>query len=220
MGGKNEMTMVYISHSGTLGQKWGNRKYQNPDGTWTEAGKARRRAEYAKSKRSGKSKVASVILKGASSKPQNVTVAKSQPAVQPQKPAQSKKDDYINDMIKEEQRTAEDLRKQRQDALELAEYRARIAEFNKRTVEANTRIKELTVPKEAPSTFDKYFAPALANAANNFSQNASRALGEAFIKKLTGPKEQSVNVTDFISYDKDGNVVSRTQTIKRGPDKK
>lgn len=34
----------YISHHGILGQKWGKRRYQNPDGTLTEEGKKR----YAK----------------------------------------------------------------------------------------------------------------------------------------------------------------------------
>lgn len=35
--------MSELSHSGRPGQKWGIRNYQNPDGTWTELGKARRR---------------------------------------------------------------------------------------------------------------------------------------------------------------------------------
>lgn len=35
---------VCISHHGILGQKWGRRRYQNPDGTLTEEGKKR----YAK----------------------------------------------------------------------------------------------------------------------------------------------------------------------------
>ena len=34
---------TYLIHYGTLGQKWGVRKYQNEDGTWTEEGLRRRR---------------------------------------------------------------------------------------------------------------------------------------------------------------------------------
>lgn len=34
----------YLMHHGTKGQEWGKRHYQFPDGTWTELGKARRRA--------------------------------------------------------------------------------------------------------------------------------------------------------------------------------
>ena len=30
-----------LRHFGIKGQKWGVRRYQNPDGTWTEEGKAR-----------------------------------------------------------------------------------------------------------------------------------------------------------------------------------
>ena len=32
-------------HWGIPGMKWGQRRYQNEDGTWTSAGKARRRGE-------------------------------------------------------------------------------------------------------------------------------------------------------------------------------
>lgn len=34
---------TYLIHYGTPGQKWGQRNYQNPDGTWTEEGLRRRR---------------------------------------------------------------------------------------------------------------------------------------------------------------------------------
>lgn len=34
---------TYISHSGTKGMKWGIRRYQNEDGTYTSLGKERRR---------------------------------------------------------------------------------------------------------------------------------------------------------------------------------
>ena len=35
------MQETYLVHHGILGQKWGIRRYQNPDGTLTEAGKKR-----------------------------------------------------------------------------------------------------------------------------------------------------------------------------------
>lgn len=37
----NESYQDFLCHHGILGQKWGVRRYQNPDGTLTEAGKAR-----------------------------------------------------------------------------------------------------------------------------------------------------------------------------------
>lgn len=35
------MATYYLEHHGIRGQKWGVRRYQNPDGTWTEEGKRR-----------------------------------------------------------------------------------------------------------------------------------------------------------------------------------
>lgn len=40
------MSEYYLVHSRTKGSKNGIRRYQFTDGTWTEEGKARRRAEY------------------------------------------------------------------------------------------------------------------------------------------------------------------------------
>lgn len=37
-----------LQHYGVKGQKWGHRNYQNPDGTYTELGKERRRVGYKK----------------------------------------------------------------------------------------------------------------------------------------------------------------------------
>lgn len=53
--GFNSMTDpdAYLEHYGIKGQKWGERRYQNPDGTWTTAGKER--YGHGKSFGSGKS---------------------------------------------------------------------------------------------------------------------------------------------------------------------
>ena len=38
---------TYLVHHGILGQKWGVRRYQNEDGSYTEAGKRRRYSEFS-----------------------------------------------------------------------------------------------------------------------------------------------------------------------------
>lgn len=38
-----DMGVNYLSHHGIIGQKWGVRRYQNADGTWTKEGLERRR---------------------------------------------------------------------------------------------------------------------------------------------------------------------------------
>lgn len=38
-----DMGVNYLSHHGIIGQKWGIRRYQNADGTWTKEGLERRR---------------------------------------------------------------------------------------------------------------------------------------------------------------------------------
>lgn len=42
------MNDVWLAHHGIMGQKWGQRRFQNPDGTLTEEGKKRYKHEYSK----------------------------------------------------------------------------------------------------------------------------------------------------------------------------
>lgn len=37
----NDVTLEFLEHHGTKGMHWGDRKYQNPDGTLTPAGRLR-----------------------------------------------------------------------------------------------------------------------------------------------------------------------------------
>lgn len=41
----NNYDKTTLSHYGILGQKWGERRYQNPDGTYTEEGLRRKRGD-------------------------------------------------------------------------------------------------------------------------------------------------------------------------------
>lgn len=56
-----EQYPTYLIHYGIPGQKWGVRRFQNEDGTWTSEGLERRRQEYIKSTQETAKKVAGII---------------------------------------------------------------------------------------------------------------------------------------------------------------
>ena len=205
---KDEMSTVYISHSGVLNMKWGQRKYQNPDGTWTEEGKARRRAQYEKSKGSSKGKVAKVIRGDNSGS--SVSARKPQP-----KPAQSKNDDYVKDQIAEERRNAEDLRRERAEAIEAAQFRLAMASLNKQTIETNLAVAKLTAPPpKEKSMFEKYFAEKLASSMQTVIGNVGTRAGEKFVNKLFDDgKDKKQNNTKIVAeYDANDKLVKKTVT--------
>ena len=54
---------LYLAHHGIKGQKWGQRRFQNEDGTYTELGAERRRTGEGSSKKSGMSDRTKTALK-------------------------------------------------------------------------------------------------------------------------------------------------------------
>lgn len=62
----------YLAHSGIKGQKWGVRRFQNEDRTWTEAGKIR----YGDNKSSSKKNSVGSIFKRKKSVPKTVVIKK------------------------------------------------------------------------------------------------------------------------------------------------
>lgn len=57
------MYTEYLYHSGIKGMKWGVRRFQNPDGTWTEAGKERYGRKAAKAIRKAEKKARKQAVK-------------------------------------------------------------------------------------------------------------------------------------------------------------
>ena len=74
-----EMMGDYISHHGILGMKWGIRRFQNPDGTRTPAGKARYNEGDSKSSNPVQ-KVGDAIQKGKTDKQRKAALEKARQA--------------------------------------------------------------------------------------------------------------------------------------------
>ena len=59
---------TYLAHEGILGMKWGVRRYQNPDGTLTEAGRLRYSRQMTKKRKAAAKKAAQTKRKAAEAK--------------------------------------------------------------------------------------------------------------------------------------------------------
>lgn len=176
----------YLQHTGVLRMKWGQRKWQNPDGTWTEAGKAKRRAMYQ----------ARVASKASGEKKPTATKTNQN--------ANADLDKKIEAAKAAKVQTAEDRNKIMEDyryTTALNQLKAQNAQAQLSYATSMKQLQALNTPPKKESVLDK-IGDALLMSAADLAKSGVKNVGEKYLNELLETPEQKAAKANAVKYDK------------------